>query len=75
MTRRDDLVRLRDQVQRIEQASNHYAIIETYSEGTLRYAHKSTRSLARETLEMFDALIAQEDAAPMTPVIQRGTHD
>ncbi len=36
---------------RIDEASNHYALITTYSEGTLRYAHQSTRNIAREALK------------------------
>lgn len=37
-------------LQRINDASNHYAMTPTYSEGTLRYAHESTRNIAREAL-------------------------
>lgn len=42
--------RLREALTRIDDASNHYALTSTYSEGTLRYAHKSTRNLARAAL-------------------------
>lgn len=37
-------------LERIDDASNDYCMTPTYSEGTLRYAHKSTRNLARATL-------------------------
>lgn len=42
--------KLREALTRIDDASNHYAMTPTYSEGTLRYAHKSTRNLARAAL-------------------------
>lgn len=45
------IAELEDALRRIDEASNHYAMITTYSEGTLRYAHKSTRNLARAALE------------------------
>ena len=41
----------KDALQRIDDASNHYAMTPTYSEGVLRYAHKSTRNLARAALK------------------------
>lgn len=42
--------RLREALERIDEASNHYAMTPTYSEGVLRYAHKSTRNLARAAI-------------------------
>jgi hypothetical protein len=42
--------RLEEALRRIDEASNHYAMTPTYSEGTLRYAHQSTRNLARAAL-------------------------
>jgi hypothetical protein len=42
---------LRESLERIDEASNHYAMTSTYSEGTLRYAHQSTRNLARAALQ------------------------
>lgn len=41
----------KDALQRIDDASNHYAMTPTYSEGVLRYAHKSTRNIARAALK------------------------
>lgn len=46
-----ELDRLRYALVRIDDASNHYAMTPTYSEGSLRYAHKSTRNLARAALQ------------------------
>jgi septal ring factor EnvC (AmiA/AmiB activator) len=45
-----DNQRMREALAQIDDASNHYAMTPTYSEGTLRYAHKSTRNLARAAL-------------------------
>ena len=45
---------LREALMRIEEASNHYAMISTFSEGTLRYAHESTKRLARAALATLD---------------------
>jgi hypothetical protein len=45
-----ELQQMRDFLERIENASNYYATEPAYSEGTLRYAHQSTRNLAREAL-------------------------
>jgi hypothetical protein len=50
MTAIDENERLREALVEIDDASNHYAMTPTYSEDTLRYAHKSTRNLARAAL-------------------------
>jgi hypothetical protein len=42
--------RMREVLVRINDASNHYAMTPTYSEESLRYAHQSTRNLARAAL-------------------------
>ena len=47
---RAEIAELREALERIDDASNHYAMTPTYSEGTLRYAHQSTRNLARAAL-------------------------
>ena len=51
---RADNERLRGALERIDDASNHYAMTTTYSEGTLRYAHQSTRNIARTALAEID---------------------
>jgi uncharacterized membrane protein len=45
-----EIERLRNYLERIEEASNHYAVTPHAAE-TLRYAHQSTRNLAREALK------------------------
>ena len=76
MTRRDDLVRLRD---RVAEASGNMLDTMCLPEGADLEIAKLWAKKAREELHRafseIDALIAQEDAAPMTPVIQRGIHD
>ncbi len=53
----------KDGLSRIDDASNHYALTTTYSEGVLRYAHKSTRNLARATLAQLDVKPHTDDLA------------
>lgn len=79
MTRRDEYEKMMSALLKSAEISNrvlHFDLRHMVEWGDdYNQAVKDAADAAAHAVSLVNALIAQEDAAPMTPVIQRCTHD